>query len=97
MYGTIFRMKTIPGQQSNAISHFKKRSAQDIEGAIAVYLLQPETQNPETQNNELVGVVIFEDKAAYIANANDSVQHEIFTKLRSCLSEDPEWTDGEYI
>ena len=92
MYGTIFRMKTIPGQQSNAISHFKKRSAQDIEGAIAVYLLQP-----ETQNNELVGVVIFEDKAAYIANANDSVQHEIFTKLRSCLSEDPEWTDGEYI
>ena len=44
-----------------------------------------------------MGVAIFEDKAAYIANANDSVQHEIFTKLRSCLSEDPEWTDGEYI
>ena len=92
MYGTIFRMKTIPGQQSNAKSHFKKRSAQDIKGAIAVYLLQP-----ETQDNELVGVAIFQDKAAYIANANDSVQHEIFTKLRSCLSEDPEWTDGEYI
>ena len=92
MYGTIFRMKTIPGQQSKAISHVKKRSAEDIKGAIAVYLLQP-----ETQDNELVGVAIFEDKAAYIANANDSVQHEIFTKLRSCLSEDPEWTDGEYI
>ena len=92
MYGTIFRMKTIPGQQSNAISHFKKRSAEDIKVAIAVYLLQP-----ETQDNELVGVAIFEDKAAYLANANDSVQHEIFTKLRSCLSEDPEWTDGEYI
>ena len=92
MYGTIFRMKVKPGEQGNAISHFKDRSPQDIKGAIAVYLLQP-----ETQDNELVGVAIFEDKAAYIANANDSVQHEIFTKLRSCLSEDPEWTDGEYI
>ena len=53
MYGTIFRMKVKPGEQRNAISHFKDRSPQDIEGAIAVYLMEP-----ENRPNELVGVDI---------------------------------------
>ena len=92
MYGTIFRMKVKPGEQGNAISHFKDRSPQDIKGAIAVYLMEP-----ENRPNELVGVAIFKDKTAYMANASDSLQHEAFSKLRACLVEDPEWTDGEYI
>jgi len=85
-------MKVKQGQQENAISHFKDRSTQDIKGAIAVYLMEP-----ENRPNELIGVAIFKDKSAYRANSSDSVQHEAFSKLRACLVEDPEWTDGEYI
>ena len=92
MYGTIFRMKVKPGEQANVIALFKDRTNQGIGGAIAAYLM-----TPDNDPDGFVGVAVFKDKSAYIANANDPTQHEVFSKLRACLSEDPEWTDGEYV
>ena len=91
MYGTIFRMKVKDGEKPNVISLFKNRSSQRIQGAIATYLMIP-----DNSIGELVGVAVFEDKAAYVANANDPAQHEAFSELRTYLLEDPEWIDGEY-
>ena len=40
---------------------------------------------PENRSDELVGVAIFQDKAAYTANADDPEQHKWFLKLRELL------------
>jgi hypothetical protein len=47
--------------------------------------------------NELWLVVMFETKAAYMANADSPEQDEEFRRLMKYFSADPEWHDGEII
>lgn len=47
--------------------------------------------------NELMLVVMFESKDAYIANANEPAQNTRYEKMRGMLESDPEWHDGEII
>ena len=52
---------------------------------------------PDSDTGELIGVAVFEDKEAYLANGNDPEQDAWFGKLRALLQSDPSWEDGEYV
>ena len=39
---------------------------------------------------------MFDDRDAYMKNADDPAQHEDYLKLRALLDADPEWIDGEW-
>jgi hypothetical protein len=52
---------------------------------------------PDLGSDEILLVVFFEDRAAYLRNANDPRMHEAFTRYRALLTEDPEWNDGEWL
>ena len=45
---------------------------------------------PDAKPGELVGVAIFEDHAAYAANADDLGQDQLYQRLRALLLSDPE-------
>ncbi len=95
MYGTIFRMNVKPGQEQRLVEVFKEWERErkpKVQGAVAGLLLKP-----DNQPGEFIGVAIFKDKAAYIANANDPEQDKWYLKLRDLLQDDPTWEDGEYV
>ena len=95
MYGTIFRMKVKPGQQQRVAEVFEEWDRDrkpNVKGAVGGLLLRP-----DGRSDELVGVAVFQDKASYIANADDPEQQRWYTKLRELLEADPEWEDGEYL
>lgn len=48
-------------------------------------------------NVSVIGVAVFEDKEAYLANGNAPEQDAWFRKLRALLEPDPAWEDGEYV
>ena len=37
---------------------------------------------------------MFEDKASYMANADDPAQNERYMEFRALMEADPEWHDG---
>ena len=91
MYGTIFNLRVKDGHERDVLETMDERTP-DIEGAVAWFLMRPDDKNAD-----LVGVVVFESKDAYVANANSPEQHEEFTKWMEHLEAEPNWTDGEYI
>jgi quinol monooxygenase YgiN len=95
MYGSIFRMTTRPGQEQAIIDVFdewERELKPKIKGAVGGYVFKP-----DSNANQLIGIAIFADKEAYVANADYPEQNEWFLKLRALLESDPEWEDGEYV
>ena len=95
MYGTIFRMKVEPGQEQRVAEVFKdweRERKPQVKGARAGLLLRP-----DKKSGEIIGVAVFQDKASFMANAEDPEQDRWDHKLRELLQADPEWEDGEYL
>ena len=95
MYGTIFRMKILPGKEAALIAlaeNWNKNERHTVDGAIATYFMKP-----DNSPGEMIGMAVFRDKADYLANADNPLQHERFMKFRELMIEDPEWTDGEFV
>ena len=95
MYGTIFRMKVKPGQEQNLTKLFEdweKDRQPKVKGVIGGLIMKP-----DRAIGELIGVAIFEDRAAYQANADNPEQDAWYRKLRALLTDDPVWEDGEYV
>ena len=95
MYGTIFRMKIIPGKEDQLIAlaeDWNKNERHTVDGAIATYFMKP-----DNIPDEMIGMAVFRDKAAYLANADNPLQLKRFMKFRELMLEDPEWTDGEFV
>ena len=88
MYGTVAHLKTKPG----ALESFKRMEMRHPKGFIASYAYRLDS-NPD----ELMLVVLFEDEASYRANAESPEQDREYRDLRSHLHEDPEWHDGEIV
>lgn len=90
MYGTIAKVTAQPDK----IEALRALAAQ-LElapGQIARYVYRMDA-NPQ----EYMLVAVFESRAAYQANAASPAQHERFMELRSLLTTDPEWHDGEIV
>jgi len=88
MYGTIARMKVKPG----ALESLKGMEERQPQGFIATYAYRLDS-NPD----ELMVVVMFEDEVSDRANAGSPEQDREYRDLRSHLREDPEWHDGEVV
>ena len=90
MYGTIARVQVKPNKitELQALAERLGRAP----GQIARYIYQADA-NP----HELYLVAVFENRAAYRANAASPEQHQRFLELRALLTTDPEWHDGEII
>ena len=89
MYGTIFNLKVKSGHEQDLLEVLDGTTPK---GMVAWFLMKPDDNDAD-----LIGVAVFENKEAHIANANSPEQNESFSKLMEHLDSEPTWTDGEYI
>jgi heme-degrading monooxygenase HmoA len=93
MYGTIATMRLKPGSQP-ALESLMEEWGRDfkpkVKGAVGGYVLRP-----DDRPNEAIVVAIFEDRAAYRANAESPEQDRWYRRMREHLEADPSWNDGE--
>ncbi|HIB35136.1 MAG TPA: hypothetical protein EYO26_01665 [Dehalococcoidia bacterium] len=90
MYGTIFNLNVKTDHKEKLIEVMKNQ-ARNPEGLIAWFLMNPD------DDEDLIGVAVFENKDAHLANANNPDQHEYFMAIMEHLNSEPTWTDGEYV
>jgi antibiotic biosynthesis monooxygenase (ABM) superfamily enzyme len=92
VYGTIARMK-IKRENLDGLRRFgRDAQSREVPGYRNSYVLVP-----DTWNDEVLLVVMFDDKSSYDRNADAPEQHESYLKMRALLEADPEWTDGEWL
>jgi len=91
MYGTIARITPKPGMEKavvGAIEEWERDRRPLVKGSVGGYLYQ-------LDKGGMMMVAVFENKAAYVANAQDPAQDKWYQKFRALLQADPEWNDGE--
>ena len=95
MYGTIARIRVKAGHEKAIVDDMKwweqERKAK-VRGAVATYLYQLD-KDPQT----MMMAVVFNDKASYVANANDPEQDKWYQEFRQHLARSPQWNDGEVV
>jgi quinol monooxygenase YgiN len=89
MYGTVARMVVKPENREAMRAVFAEDEGRDVKGFVGSYVLM------ENDSDNVWLLAVFEDRAAYDANADDPKMHETYVKYRALLEEDPEWHDGE--
>lgn len=95
MYGTVARMRALPGHEQQLVTMQKdwdEKRRPKVDGAIASYVFKS-----DADPDEYTLVAVFRDRAAYQSNASDPEQDAWFRQMRSHLAADPEWRDGEII
>jgi quinol monooxygenase YgiN len=92
MYGTVARMRVKPGMQQQLIELGRDFEAVHVPGFVANYVYRM-----DAEPNVYFMAVIFDSKAAYVANANSPEQDARYRKMRALLESDPEWHDGEIV
>lgn len=93
MYGTIARLTAKPG----ALEVLHQELNQMETGRHPAGYLTSYVYQSDKDANELWLVVMFENKAAYVANAESPEQDKEFRKLMQSLAAEPEWHDGEVV
>ena len=95
MYGTIGIFKINSGSEAAATDHFNswwRDRAPKVKGAVAGSI-HVNAANP----SEFILSVVFDSKESYDANASDPEQDRWYQALRSYLSADPRWMDGDVL
>lgn len=92
MYGTVARMKVKYENLEKLRELMQTVESRPVEGYVGTHILVP-----DTWHDEILMVVMFEDRLSYMKNADDPRMHEDFLRYRALLEEDPEWTDGEWL
>ena len=87
MYGTLMRAKVTPGNREAVVALMGEGAG--AKGFHATHVLVP-----DDDDRTVIAAVLFEDDAAYSANAHDPATEEWYGRFRSLLEDDPEWTDG---
>jgi len=88
-YGSIFKLQVKPGHEEELLKIFNDQDRPD--GMVAWFVMNPD------EKDQWIGVAVFENQEAYVANANRPEQHESFLKMMEHLESEPTWTDGSYI
>ena len=92
VYGTIARMKVTKDNLEKLQALMEEVEQREVPGFRSSHILVP-----DEWNDEVLMVVFFDDKATYVANADDPRMHEDYLRYRALLEAEPEWTDGEWI
>ena len=91
MYGTIARFRVKPGMAEQFLAFVQRESTEDP-GQVAEYFYRL-----DTDPNTYYMVVVFESKAAYVANAQRPETHARYSRGLEYLTSEPEWQDGEVV
>ena len=89
MYGTIFNLAVKQGHENEFLKLME--AEESPEGMVAWFVMKPD------EKKDWIGIAIFENKEAHLANANSSKQNESFLKMMNHLESEPTWTDGNYV
>jgi heme-degrading monooxygenase HmoA len=92
MYGTVARLRLLPGKEAEMMAETQGYSDLKIDGFVATAVYRA-----DAGGDEYWLAVVFENKDKYFANANSPEQDERFQRLRALLAAEPEWHDGEVI
>lgn len=92
MYGTVARFRARPGM-ADALRELGEGYADDPPTGYVSQTVYQMDDDPDV----FYMAVVFESRAAYVANAESPEQHERYLEMRAMLAEDPEWHDGEII
>jgi quinol monooxygenase YgiN len=92
MFGTIARFRLIPGKEQELHALFQEYRQANLPGLVAEYIYRA-----DADANTYFMAVIFESRAAYVANADSPEQDARYRKFRALLAQDPEWNDGEIV
>jgi len=92
MYGTVARLQARAGSQAQIEALAREMRGVEVAGLVADYLYQL-----DNTVDEYYMAVVFETKAAYMANANSPEQDARYQRLRALLVAAPEWHDGEIV
>lgn len=93
MYGTIYQLRPKPGKETDVVAlmdEWDRERRPKAKGSLGGYLFK-------LDKGGMMGVAVFENKEAYVANANDPGQDAWYRRLRELLEADPEWNDGEIV
>ena len=91
MYGTVARMKVKRENLEALREAMNEVERRPGDGYVATHILVP-----DEWHEEVLVAVFFEDRKAYLKNANDPKMDEDYRRFRAFLEADPEWTDGEW-
>jgi heme-degrading monooxygenase HmoA len=95
MYGTVFRMRALPGKEQALLElgeRWSRERAPRTPGYIGEYIFRT-----DADPREIIGTVLFESREAYTLNADDPEQNRWYQEFRALLETDPEWNDGEVV
>ena len=95
MYGTVAHIHPLPDKEPEVIAYFRyweRDRKPQVPGAIGGYAFRLDA-DPGTW----VFAYVFEDKASYEANAGSAEMDRDYQRLRSLLTADPIWEDGEAL
>ena len=89
MYGTVAKMRV----KADNVDAVRKGMAAQMEGAKPAGYIQSYVLSENDSDTQWL-FVMFEDKASYMANADDPAQNERYMEFRALMEADPEWHDG---
>src|SRR6266508_4349442 len=92
MYGTVGRAHVRPENRDRLAEVVMNPAYAEVPGYRRGYLMFP-----ENRENEVLIVAVFEDRDAYVRNADDPAQHRRYLEYRALLEDEPEWSDGEWM
>ena len=92
MYGTVGRAHVRAENRDRLAEVMMNPAYAEVPGYRRGYLMFP-----ENRENEVLIVAVFEDRDAYIRNADDPTQHQRYLEYRALLEDEPEWSDGEWV
>ena len=92
MYGTVARMRVLPGKDEEMKRLGDEMSSMQVPGEVGGYVFK--LDNAE---NEYILVALFEDRESYHRNAQSPESDQNYRKMRALLAADPEWNDGEVV
>ncbi|MSP22741.1 MAG: hypothetical protein EXR66_06960 [Dehalococcoidia bacterium] len=92
MYGTVARLRCKPG------GHECVRAWVDVQNKRGMAGLASTTTYQSDADHSVIWLtVIFENRDAYLANANTPVQDQLYHQMLTGLEEPPEWHDGTVL
>ena len=89
MYGTVAKMQV----KAENVDAVRKVMAAQMEGTKPAGYIQSYVLLENDSDTQWL-FVMFEDKASYMANADDPAQNERYMEFRALMEADPEWHDG---
>ncbi len=93
MYGTVANIRAKAGQGQaliDSLERWNRERAPKVKGVVGGYIYRL-----DSDPLDMILVAIFEDKAAYVTNAEDPDQDTWYREFREHLESDPQWHDGE--